>query len=86
MFLTTSGVPITVSGVVDSSGVVTLSGEGRKFLDNGRLWVFIGIRTWSTMLREQRLIGEAVTVKQELQKGGETLGVPVTARGSVSLQ
>jgi hypothetical protein len=85
-FLTNSGVPIVVNGLVDSLGVVTLSGEGRKHLDNGRLWIFIEIRSWSTTLREQRLLGEAVTLKQELHKGGETLGALVTARGSVTLQ
>lgn len=85
-FLTDSGVPVAVSGLVDSLGVVTLSGEGRKHLDDGRLWISIAIRSWSTTLRDQRLIGEAVTLKQELQKGGETLGALVAARGSVTLQ
>lgn len=85
-FLTNSGVPVAVSGLVDSLGVVTLSGEGRKHLDDGRLWISIAIRSWSTTLRDQRLIGEAVTLKQELQKGGETLGALVAARGSVTLQ
>lgn len=85
-FLALGDVPVAVTGLVDSLGVVTLSGEGRKYLDSGRLWVAIAIRSWSTTLRDQRLTGEAVTLKQELQKGGETLGALVVARGAVTMQ
>lgn len=83
---TTGRIPIVVSGRVDTSGVISLSGEGRKFLDDGRLWVYIGIRSWSTTLRDGRLAGEAVTAKQELGKGGINLSSLVTARGPVELR
>jgi hypothetical protein len=85
-FVTVSGVPVALSGRVDTAGVITLSGEGRMFLDDGRLWVYIGVRSWTTTLRDGRLSGNAVTAKQELGKGGETLGALVTARGPVDLR
>ena len=85
-FVTVSGVPIALGGRVDTAGVITLSGEGRLFLDDGRLWVYLGVRSWTTTLRDGRLTGEAVTARQELNKGGETLGALVTARGPVDLR
>ena len=85
-FVTVSGVPVALGGRVDTAGVITLSGEGRLFLDDGRLWVYLGVRSWTTTQRDGRLSGEAVTAKQELGKSGETLGALVTARGPVDLR
>ncbi len=85
-FVTASGVRVALSGRVDTAGVITLSGDGRLFLDDGRLWVYLGVRSWTTTLRDGRLSGEAVTARQELGKGGETLGALVTARGPVDLR
>jgi hypothetical protein len=79
-------VPVALSGRVDTAGVITLSGEGRMFLDDGRLWVYLGVRSWTTTLRDGRLSGDAVTARQELAKGGETLGALVTARGAVDFR
>lgn len=84
-FVAVSGVRVALSGRVDTAGAITLSGEGRLFLDDGRLRVYIGVRSWTTTLRDGRLSGEAVTARQELGKGGETLGALVTARGPVDL-